>query len=340
MTRISGLTCFFLVTLRLAIGWHFLVEGVHKIQSHQIGKTATNTPWTSEGFFREGIGPAAPYFHQLLGDPDEQALARLKPQNGPFPPGLAADWRSYLDRFAAFYGLSDDQKTKATTLLADAKGKTLTWLKSGISEVKKTFPSGAVEAKETTAQRVAEYEAKLREIGDDLEKKLPAFGEDVEKQRLRALKADAAKLRTELLADLAKQSEAFKSSLDNVLTPEQHSKGALPDAEEHTPIYYLDRATMWTHTILGGCLLLGLFTRLASFGLAVFLLLVTLVAPALPYAPTPPGAIGFYLYVNLYVIEMIALLLLATVPTGRWFGLDALVYYLNPFRRRPPPRSS
>src|SRR5205823_819744 len=101
------------------------------------------------------------------------------------------------------------------------------------------------------------------------------------------------------------------------------------------PIDYLDRLTMWSHAILGGCLLLGLFTRAASLGLAVFLLLVTLVAPALPYAPAPPGAIGHYLYVNLYVIEMIALLLLATVPTGRWFGLDGLVSHLNPFRRRP-----
>src|SRR5207244_1860430 len=121
MTRISGLTCFLLVTLRLVIGWHFLVEGVHKIHSHQIGKTATNTPWTSEGFFREGIGPAAPYFRQLLGDPDQQALARLKPDNDQFSPALATDWQNYLDRFTAFYGLSDDQKAKGNTLLADAK---------------------------------------------------------------------------------------------------------------------------------------------------------------------------------------------------------------------------
>jgi len=59
-----------------------------------------------------------------------------------------------------------------------------------------------------------------------------------------------------------------------------------------------------------------------------------LIAPALPYAPAPPGAIGNYLYINLYVIEMIALLVLATLPTGRWLGLDAVVHHLNPFRRR------
>jgi uncharacterized membrane protein YphA (DoxX/SURF4 family) len=188
------------------------------------------------------------------------------------------------------------------------------------------------------AERVAEYEAKLNEINDLVARKLPAFNEDVEKARLRTLKADAARLRADLLADLDKQSATFQASLTNLLTPEQRSQGVLPDVPERTPVYYLDVATMWTHAILGGCLLLGLFTRLASFGLAVFLLLVTLVAPALPYAPTPPGAIGHYLYVNLYVIEMIALLLLATVPTGRWFGLDALLYYLNPFRSRPVQR--
>ena len=44
MTRINGWACFFLVSLRLAIGWHFFIEGLHKIHTHQIGKTATSKP--------------------------------------------------------------------------------------------------------------------------------------------------------------------------------------------------------------------------------------------------------------------------------------------------------
>src|SRR5262249_39548666 len=154
--------------------------------------------------------------------------------------------------------------------------------------------------------------------------------QDVEQARLRALKADAAKMRSELLDDLNTQSDAFKKSLANVLTNDQKAKGAMPDVPRLRPIDFLDHLTMWTHAVLGGGVLLGLFTRPASLGLAVFLMLVTLVAPALPYGPTPPGAIGYYLYVNLYVIEMVALFLLATVPTGRWFGLDALAGHLNP----------
>jgi len=335
MTRISGLTCLLLIVLRMAIGWHFLVEGVHKIQTHQLGKTAINTPWTGAGFFQEGIGPAAPYFRDLLGDPDRQALAKLKPEGDQFPAALAAEWQHYVDRFAAYYGLTDDQRAKAAQLLADAKAKTLTWLKTGATEVKKVFPTGTVDEKETTPQRVADYEAKLKEIDDAIHRRLPAFNEDVEKVHLRTLKTDATKLRTELLADLDKQSVGLKKALNELLTPDQWKQGTMPEEVERTPLYYVDQITMWTHTALGACLLVGLFTRAASLGLALFLLLVTLVAPALPYAPAPPGAIGHYLFVNLYVIEMIALLMLATVPTGRWFGLDALLHQLNPFRRRP-----
>ncbi len=335
MTRISGLTCFVLVLLRLTIGWHFLVEAGHKFHTHWLGKTATNTPWTGEGFFREGIGPAAPLFRNLVGDPDKQALAMLKPEGDQLPPALNAAWDDYLNHFSDYYGLDADQKAKAATILADAKGKALAWLKSGLTEIKKEFPSGTVEVKETTAQRVAEYEAKLKEIDEVYSRKLPAFNQDVEQTRLRTLKADATRMRTSLLADLDAQFEPAKKALASLLTPEQSKKGTLPPSKDLKPIDYLDRLTMWTHLVLGACLLFGLFTRAASLGLAFFLLCVTLVSPALPYAPTPPGAIGHYLYVNLYVIEMVALLLLATVPTGRWFGLDALLHYLNPFRPRP-----
>ncbi len=174
MMRINGWACFFLVTLRLVIGWHFFIEGVHKIHTHRIGKTSTNTPWSSEAFFRSGYGPLAPLSKQLT--------------------GLEA--------------------------------------KSGV----------------------------------ELE------------------------------------------------TPPRHS----------VDIITLDKFTMWGLAICGGLLLLGLFCRSACFLLALFLLSVTLIAPAVPGAPTPPGSTGHYLYINLYTIEMISLLALTVLPTGKWFGVDAL----------------
>src|SRR5215510_4265205 len=72
-------TIFFLILLRLAIGWHFLFEGWHKLHSHWVGQTETTRPFTSEGYFREATGPLGPIVRAQIGDPDDQALARLTP---------------------------------------------------------------------------------------------------------------------------------------------------------------------------------------------------------------------------------------------------------------------
>jgi uncharacterized membrane protein YphA (DoxX/SURF4 family) len=184
MTRINGWACFFLVLLRLAIGWHFFIEGLHKIHTHRIGKTTTNTPWTSEGFFRAGYGPLAPLAKSLL----------------------------HID-----------------------------------------------------AETPARPDENLAQNGI---------------------------------------------------------------------VATVDKVTMWSLTIGGGLLLVGFLSRPTCFLLALFLLSVTLIAPAMPGAPTPPGSTGHYLYVNLYTIEMVALLALAFLPTGRWFGVDAL------FVRLPRPTAT
>jgi uncharacterized membrane protein YphA (DoxX/SURF4 family) len=333
MTRITGLACFFLIALRLAIGWHFLVEGVHKIQTHRLGQTATNTPWTGAGFFREGIGPAAPYFREILHLDDHDAVGRLKADNHVLPTPVNAEWDDYLHRFTSHYLLDEAQKTDAATRLAEAKKKTAEWLAGDFpTDVKKQVVWGTETVQETVPYRLAEYKAKSRDLADALSRRLPAFNSDVEKVRLRTLKSDAGRILTDLLNDLDARTADMKKSLDEVLSPKQKALGPVPATSARTPIEWLDQATMWGHAVLGACLLLGLFSRLASFLLALFLLGVTLVAPALPYAPTPPGSVGFYLYVNLYVIEMIALFALAFLPTGRWFGLDALLSY---FVRRP-----
>ena len=53
-------TMFFLILLRLAIGWHFFFEGYHKIHSDEIGPTETSKPFSSEMYFREATGPLGP----------------------------------------------------------------------------------------------------------------------------------------------------------------------------------------------------------------------------------------------------------------------------------------
>jgi uncharacterized membrane protein YphA (DoxX/SURF4 family) len=81
---------------------------------------------------------------------------------------------------------------------------------------------------------------------------------------------------------------------------------------------------MWGLLILGSLLLLGLGTRIAALAGAFMLLNFYLVLPPWPGVPQPPGP-EHSLFVNKNLIEVIALLAIAALPTGSWFGLDSLV---------------
>jgi hypothetical protein len=68
---------------------------------------------------------------------------------------------------------------------------------------------------------------------------------------------------------------------------------------------------------------------------AIFLLLLYLAMPPFPWLPDPPRPTeGHYLFVSKNLIEMLALLALATTRSGRWAGLDGLLQFLNPRRWR------
>src|SRR5947209_1257294 len=74
----NGFTKLFLLILRLAIGWHLLFEGAVKVRTHVLGKTTTNTPFSSAPYLRESSGPFADLFRKQAGDSDEEALAKLE----------------------------------------------------------------------------------------------------------------------------------------------------------------------------------------------------------------------------------------------------------------------
>ncbi|GMV64206.1 MAG: DoxX family protein [Candidatus Omnitrophica bacterium] len=79
--------------------------------------------------------------------------------------------------------------------------------------------------------------------------------------------------------------------------------------------------------VAGACLLLGLFTRL---GCVVGLMLLALFYVSMPpWEWTPmPGTESNYLIVNKNIIEALGLLIILAFPTGRFAGLDALLYPL------------
>jgi thiosulfate dehydrogenase (quinone) large subunit len=109
------------------------------------------------------------------------------------------------------------------------------------------------------------------------------------------------------------------------------SKGFMSDffigiALNPTLLWISDFLNMWILTIVGICLMLGLFSRYALIP-GIFLMV-------LYYFATPPFIglhynvpfEGNYLIVNKTLIELSAMLVLFVFPTGRILGLDRLIF--------------
>ncbi len=138
--------------------------------------------------------------------------------------------------------------------------------------------------------------------------------------------------------DAVGQVAQMKTAVNSVLTPEQ-AKGEPPAPKldwTSTTLGIIDTLTMYGLTIIGSCLLIGLFTRTNCVLAAGFLAMTFFLYPPFPWLPQPPNNEGSYLYVNKNVVEMLALLVLATTASGRWFGLDALLHRL--FHREKPQK--
>ena len=94
-----------------------------------------------------------------------------------------------------------------------------------------------------------------------------------------------------------------------------------------------DLITMWGLTLVGACLILGLFTRLASLaGIAFVLLFYLCNPPFVGYFYSIPTE-GSYLIVNKNLVELCALVVILVTGSGRFAGLDRILHGL--FARRP-----
>jgi uncharacterized membrane protein YphA (DoxX/SURF4 family) len=397
---------FFLVCLRLVIGWHFLIEGLDKLHSPS---------WSSEVYLREAGGPLAPRFRELAGDRLIDMLT--VGDDNTFPSELDAEWQAYLDAFADFYELADEQRGRAKSVVDQAKADTVIWLTSTRLSVQKPAPyPPPLTVALTIPERLEVYQG-LQARVSEIEAELPRFGEEKFTEYRRA-KADLSKWRADLMRDLDGRTAQMKEALrDQVLfeilrdsVPKQYGEAVTPkkidkekddpakkkqewlntvrsvygqirlaetsndkavlspqaerifvhafdrkqnEKNQDDPLPYMPRRPVSTWSMLdwsdvvvkygliavGGCLLLGLLTRTACVAGALFLLMFFLAMPPLPYLPESPRAEGHYLYINKNIIEMFALLALATLRSGRWAGLDGLLQFLRPARWRAAPVS-
>jgi uncharacterized membrane protein YphA (DoxX/SURF4 family) len=278
--------------LRVAIGWHFHTEGWEKVDSVRKGK-----PFSAEGYLRASTGPLSPYFRGII--PDVNSLARLDPDR------LKAAWREDVTRIADHYGFNQDQRTKADAELKDCEHFADVWFHDRENNEKRFKYYNDLR----TVQKVEQNPGAL----------------SFERERAAEKRKELENDRKDLTKELDARGSALREAVIKLATPDQ-----LASAGGYKPAWTtLDRInTLTTYGIwlIGLCLILGLFTRPAALGAAVFLAQIYLSMPPWPGLPLGPKAEGHYWIVDKNLVEMLACLSLACLPTGQWVGLDALLF--------------
>ena len=147
--------------------------------------------------------------------------------------------------------------------------------------------------------------------------------------------SDLQKTRRNLVGPVQALEKDLFEEANKLLSTEQLAAGPVPAAV--TEMSQINARTMWGLTIFGFLLMIGLFTRLSSLGGAALLMLFYMAMPPWPGVQELPS-IEHNLIVNKVFVEALALLALASLPTGKWFGLDAAISALL-FRRKVAEKS-
>lgn len=276
--------------LRVAIGWHFGTEGVSKYESYRSG----DKPFTAEEYLRNSTGPFARYFRGMI--PDVNGLDRLDHEK--FKNQLRGLTNALVNRFH----LTGDAETAAGAVLTRATAEADDFFQDR-EKLKKYIDDLRAVQKIEWSHDALSFE---RERARDMRKTLDAE----RKEMLKSLDAIEIKLRDDIV---------------KLATPEQ-ALAAGPGMSARTSLDTMNSVVTYGLIAIGFCMMGGLFTRLAAFGGAFFLLNIYFSMPPWPGLSESPKWEGHYRYVDKNLIEAIACLALAFLPTGHWVGLDALVF--------------
>jgi uncharacterized membrane protein YphA (DoxX/SURF4 family) len=300
--------------LRVAIGWHFLYEGLEKLDSQERG----GKPFSAETYLRYSTGPFATYFRGLF---DANSLAKLDEDR------LKAEWNADVERIASHFKFDETQRARAKEEL----GRQDEWAKIWFQD------PGTTESRRKYYHELGEVQKVEQDPGALKNRREWASS------KRKDLDAD----RRGLIKDIETHSGALRESVTNLATKEQaaasgpyvvsvpsyyvnqglsYASMGKPHQMRPSTIELINFSTTWGLIAMGAGLMLGLFTRLSSLAGVIFLAQIYLSMPPWPGLPANPLAEGHYLIVSKNLIEMIALLALMCFPTGQWIGLDALLF--------------
>jgi uncharacterized membrane protein YphA (DoxX/SURF4 family) len=164
--------------------------------------------------------------------------------------------------------------------------------------------------------------ALYNEMVSRYEQKLASAKVAFEVDHLNRVWSDTRAKGRELAGPVMAMDVELKEAALDLLSVDQLKRGPLPTP--WTPLKIVDTMTIAGLTGLGLLLIVGLFTRFAALSAAFMVFGFYMAMPPLPGVPDAPGPEHSFI-VNKNLIEVLALLALASVPTGYWFGMDNLL---------------
>lgn len=247
---------------------------------------------------------------------EREALLELAPLKQDDPEAKRKSVKAYRDAVLALYNRATDPKSMS---LKDRLAVAIVGNNAATdpSVTERTFALFGNPPRDVKVyqEKIAEYEANLVKAKKQSAMHFPQ--EHLQKQW-----NELQSLRSKLVGPVKALDAELKVSAQKLLSAEQLALG--PVRLPSTPMDRVNQQTMWGLVILGTLLLVGLGTRLAAVGGAVMLTMFYLAMPPWPGVPEAPGPEHSFI-VNKNFIEIVALLAIAALPTGQWFGLDRLV---------------
>lgn len=284
-----------LVLLRVSVGWHFYSEGVDKRDSGN---------WSAAPFFASAKGPFAEEFRSLVWDAD--GSLRLN-QNS-----MEYQLAYHREVASGHFGFDDKQKDQAQRNYSKAV-ETYEWI----------LDSNASDLEEFELGRARIANLASGDDAGDLEKRTRDGVSSLGGQRDTIRKEWVAKA-APALAQIESLFESYEADINSVATPEQLDANGpceLVKLRSH-PIAdtsQIDRFVPYFDLTIGICLLIGLFTPVASLAAAGFLFSVFL-------SQFPPGTGPTSSMYQL--VEAMACLVLAATGAGRFAGADYFLHLL------------
>ena len=309
----------------MTIGWHFCYQGLVKLEDPQ---------FSSAPFLSQAKGPLGDVYRSLLGDWDGRI--KLAEENRD---QLLKRFDDYLNRFQEVYRLGPEQTTAAEQTSAARKAQTKMFLAEHEKEIDtylhdldrlaaaKDSPAGSFQvAPQPAAPKPAAPQAESPLPEPSMAWSFPPF----QQRRIWDKQTELQGQLRGWVKELDGYFAAFQQDLQNLLDDDQRVR--VTNAQELSAppsrVDQVDKIVSYGVTAIGVCLLVGLFTRLASFAGALFLLSIILAQPDWPgLYPSPHPSVGHSLFVNKEFVEMMAMFVLATTRVGRWGGLDFFIHY-------------